>query len=218
MKLRVVAHAMKNRLNDLLCEIDDALSQPGIRSNPRVFRILSSVSRGIGEWAETFSFLSPEVSYRTVSIDEVTTRMKNFARMLNRQHSFTFTSSVAQRVSQNGICLAAEEILCTFLINSAEALAIAQTAEKHQTIALDFSPSDKDGYITATVTDNGPGIPPQFQDEIFKAGFTTKGNRAGMGLCLARKLAEGIGGSVILLRSEWGQGATFALTLPAKLS
>jgi signal transduction histidine kinase len=46
---------------------------------------------------------------------------------------------------------------------------------------------------TVTVADNGPGIPEDRGDEVFNAFFTTKpsGEGRGMGLYIAKKLAEG---------------------------
>ncbi|MEC3949452.1 sensor histidine kinase [Sphingobium sp. HWE2-09] len=67
------------------------------------------------------------------------------------------------------------------------------------------------------VSDNGPGIPPAQQKAIFdpaaRAGQARKGGRAGIGLPLARQLAEAHGGTLELV-SEAGRGTMAVIELP----
>lgn len=68
--------------------------------------------------------------------------------------------------------------------------------------------------VVISVEDDGTGIDPSLQNQLFNAGTSTKtGRHSGLGLHIVKKLAERLGGS-IQFRS--GQGATvFSLTLPA---
>jgi signal transduction histidine kinase len=65
------------------------------------------------------------------------------------------------------------------------------------------------------VRDNGIGIAKEYQEAIF--GIFRRLNReyegTGIGLTIAKKAAERMGGS-IALESEPGRGSTFTLTLP----
>ena len=65
------------------------------------------------------------------------------------------------------------------------------------------------------VADTGRGIPHDVIEEIFEPGFTTKGDRIGMGLGLAitLQIVDQHGGE-ISVRSELGQGTTFDVDLP----
>jgi len=70
------------------------------------------------------------------------------------------------------------------------------------------------------VVDTGPGIPPELQDAIFER-FRQGDDRVsyqhggtGLGLALARALAERMGGT-LTLQSTVGEGSRFTLTLPA---
>ena len=68
--------------------------------------------------------------------------------------------------------------------------------------------------ILISVTDNGPGIDPILQDDLFTAGASTKnGRHAGLGLSISQQLAQRLGGS---LRCTSRRGHTvFILALPA---
>lgn len=73
--------------------------------------------------------------------------------------------------------------------------------------------------VGLAVTDTGPGIPPEHARRVFDRFYRVEGSRdrslggAGLGLTIARVLAELQAGS-ITLESEVGRGSTFTLWLP----
>jgi signal transduction histidine kinase len=66
------------------------------------------------------------------------------------------------------------------------------------------------------VVDTGPGIPPEQVSQIFQAYYTTKKGGTGIGLAMARRIAEEHGGE-IGVRSDVGKGSDFSITLPLKV-
>jgi signal transduction histidine kinase len=71
-------------------------------------------------------------------------------------------------------------------------------------------------WVRVEVTDNGPGVPPDKQAEIFRPFVSTKGSRGtGLGLAVSRKILREHGGDLVL-RSIVGKGSTFALRLPLR--
>lgn len=92
------------------------------------------------------------------------------------------------------------------------------------TIASRLDPGSRE--VIVTVTDTGPGIPPEKKDRIFEPFFTTKpvGKGTGLGLSLSFSIVEEHGGRLTLesptgdpAASDGGlpSGATFAIRLPA---
>ena len=71
------------------------------------------------------------------------------------------------------------------------------------------------GWVVVEVQDNGPGIPPEFQERIFDTGFTTKSKDEGTGLGLgsSRKIVEERHRGEISLTSEPGN-TRFEVRLP----
>lgn len=69
----------------------------------------------------------------------------------------------------------------------------------------------KDQIIT--ITDNGPGIPPENQVKIFEPFFTTKSRGTGLGLAIVKQIINYHHGE-ITVSSEVGQGTTFTINLP----
>jgi len=62
------------------------------------------------------------------------------------------------------------------------------------------------------VQDTGPGIPADVVDKVFQPFFTTKATGTGLGLAVVRRIVEGHGGSIDLVRSR--NGTEFRLRLP----
>jgi signal transduction histidine kinase len=69
------------------------------------------------------------------------------------------------------------------------------------------------GEVLITVTDNGPGIPPERLAIIFEPYFSTKENGTGLGLAISRRIVEEHQG-VLSAESSCGRGAVFSIRLP----
>jgi len=69
------------------------------------------------------------------------------------------------------------------------------------------------GILTASVSDNGPGIAPELLSSIFEKGFSTKGKQRGVGLYLVKQQIENCHGN-IQVESVPGIFTQFTLTLP----
>jgi signal transduction histidine kinase len=74
---------------------------------------------------------------------------------------------------------------------------------------------DSDYSVEITIRDDGPGIPPEKQEKIFEAYYTTKEKGTGLGLATVKHNVELYGGSV-RVESGLGKGARFVLVFPAK--
>lgn len=75
--------------------------------------------------------------------------------------------------------------------------------------------------VKISVSDTGPGIPPEYHQEIFDDFFRMPGTEAadgmGLGLAIARRLVQGMGGK-LWVESELGAGCKFSFLVPLKPS
>ncbi len=91
-------------------------------------------------------------------------------------------------------------------------------AAEGETLTVDFQ--QRGGQWVVQVKDHGPGIPTAHRQQIFTkfhrvdASLTARQQGSGLGLSIARQLAEGLGGSLSFCPNQGG-GSCFELTLPA---
>ena len=69
--------------------------------------------------------------------------------------------------------------------------------------------------ILITISDNGPGIPPEVVDRIFSPFFTTKPQGSGLGLAIVRKIVDAHDGRIDVVQRPGG-GTVFRVTLPVR--
>jgi signal transduction histidine kinase len=75
---------------------------------------------------------------------------------------------------------------------------------------------ERGAWVRIQVRDNGPGIPPDKLEDIFRPFVSTKGARGtGLGLAVSRKILREHGGD-ILVKSEVGKGSLFTIRLPLR--
>jgi signal transduction histidine kinase len=72
-----------------------------------------------------------------------------------------------------------------------------------------------DGLADIEVIDTGPGIPADAVTRIFQAYYSTKKGGTGLGLPMAKRIAQEHGGDLIV-ESEPGKGSKFTLRLPLR--
>jgi signal transduction histidine kinase len=78
---------------------------------------------------------------------------------------------------------------------------------------VDLGLATDNGEVKVAVTDTGPGIEPEAKERIFRAFWSGDDGGTGLGLTIARELANALGGR-LELHSEPGRGSRFVLVLP----
>ncbi|MGB7654172.1 MAG: HAMP domain-containing sensor histidine kinase [Novosphingobium sp.] len=127
---------------------------------------------------------------------------------LTQAHSapqFAVTASIEPDYPALGI---EEEALETVLAT------LIENARQAGATALAITTGHRGRFASIALTDNGPGVPEADRVKVFDPFFTSRreSGGTGLGLPIARALAEGRGGSLEL--GEVSVGACFVLTLP----
>jgi nitrogen fixation/metabolism regulation signal transduction histidine kinase len=120
-----------------------------------------------------------------------------------------------------------EQLLINLVRNAVEAAFSAREASIEQTIAAKTTPSPgqvalapavsieaapRDGFLSIVIADNGPGL--TNPDNLFVPFYTTKKSGSGVGLVLARQIAEAHSGTLELQSRADAQGCEAVVRIP----
>jgi two-component system C4-dicarboxylate transport sensor histidine kinase DctB len=98
-----------------------------------------------------------------------------------------------------------EQVLVNLLQNALDALAGQGDSQ------IEVSVQDRGETVAITVSDNGPGLPPEILPALFMPFATTKPSGLGLGLVISRDIVSELGGDLTVVPTS--QGASFMITL-----
>lgn len=102
-------------------------------------------------------------------------------------------------------------IFDNLLKNAREALEAAGSKIASPAVAIDIDETDE--WLTLSITDNGPGLPPRARDNLFVAfEGSARAGGTGLGLAIARELTEAHGGRLTFV--DQPAGTRFDVVLP----
>jgi signal transduction histidine kinase len=101
-----------------------------------------------------------------------------------------------------------EQVFLNIILNACQAM------EEGGNIRISTASYQDD--IRISISDEGPGIPPEVREKIFHLYYTTKPQGSGLGLPLAYRFVQ-LHEGVIDVQSEVGKGTTFIIQLPKKM-
>jgi len=107
-----------------------------------------------------------------------------------------------------GDSAALEQLFLNILLNAAQALDDGGAA------ALEVESAN--GQVSVIIRDDGQGIPAEALDRVFEAFYSTREGGTGLGLPIARRIAQAHGGQ-LRVRTAVGTGTEVEITLPMSM-
>ena len=102
-----------------------------------------------------------------------------------------------------------QQVILNLMMNAMDAMANLSSAERQLTVAT----ARENNFAELSVSDAGPGVPPERLKQIFEPFFTTKAQGMGIGLSIARTIVEAHNGQ-IFAENQTDGGAIFRIQLP----
>jgi two-component system, NtrC family, nitrogen regulation sensor histidine kinase NtrY len=214
---RVLAHEMLNSLTPIasLSESLDALVRRGDR-NADVAAALETIrrrSQGLMSFVERYRAVAdvPEPQPQRLRLSGLVADVERLIGPTLAERAIELKSHIEPpELSVLGDRGLLEQALINILRNAVEVLcAHSDTARR-----IEIGCTVEVGLCHIDVADNGPGLVPAVREQLFVPFFTTKPGGSGIGLSLARRIAQRHGGQ-LQARANFPQGTVFRLSLPS---
>ena len=212
------SHELRTPVAAIRAQAEAALAKP--RSREEYVEILSIIreeAQHLGHLVAQLMFLARQdaapapSAMETVNLDEILDAVVQQMRVLADQHRISLTLGANPAVLLRGDQTALTQLFINLVDN-----AVKYTPAGGQ-VTVASRPDRTQVHVS--ITDTGPGIPPEHLPRIFdrfyrvdKARSRSMGG-AGLGLAIAMAVARAHGGD-ITVETKPGQGSVFTVTLP----
>jgi signal transduction histidine kinase len=105
------------------------------------------------------------------------------------------------------------QVLLNLILNAAQAIKSQERSEKGRIRIRTYAAED---HVVCEISDNGPGIEPEYLSQIFDPFFTTKpvGEGTGLGLSVSHDIVVTKHKGELFVESAMGKGTIFTIKLP----
>lgn len=211
-----LAHEVKQPLQAIVAnaEVAEHMVAAGQASGPEFSEVLHDIvaqgiraSEVIGELRE---FLRPDHSEMgRLDLSHLVREMLPLMRREFEDHHVQVRMDLVEPApAVEGRRVQLEQVIVNLLMNACEALARVDGTRR-----VTVTTRAREGRVEVVVSDNGPGLQPEFADRMFEPFVTTKPKGMGMGLAISRSIVEAHRGRLISEPSS-GTGLTVVLSLP----
>jgi signal transduction histidine kinase len=211
-----LAHEIRNPLNALAMQLEmleeDAEKPGGPRPAERIQRIrsgLQGVELAVGEF---LNYAAP--GQQKPAMVDLADRLGAICREFSADEARGLVECrVPQGLSAWCDVNALRQVMGNLLSNGWRAQEACDARERR----LRVDASREGDWVVIGVEDAGPGVPDALRDQVFECFFSTSGDGSGLGLPIARRLAE-MNGGALELAPQGGAlgGARFLLRLPSR--
>jgi len=211
----VLIHDMKNigfRLNLLRTNLDEHYGDPDLKKSATdlLRSTVEKIDAIVGCWSDHEDFVLIKT---TLDLNDLLREVIRSGRMSSRARQNVEIEALLMEIPTVwGDAYYLTDSLASVYANAVEA---ASAGGSLVTVRTGVERKKKRSYALIEISDDGPGISPDFaRDHLFRPFQTTKAGGVGLGLYTARQIIEFHGGR-LELRSRPGSGTMARILLPA---
>lgn len=209
---RQIAHEINNPLTPMKLSVQKLQLKRGTDQFDAYFdkttRMLISEIDNLAHIAQSFSAFAKQPEVVTTEVD-IAAKLSN---VITLQRANDEQIPVRYVGPDTGVmALADQDQISQVFVNIIKNA--IQASPEDIIVVLNAMYSEREVQIS--ISDNGPGIPEDLREKIFRPNFTTKSNGNGLGLAISRHIVEGSGGRITFDTSD--KGTTFYITLKKAL-
>ncbi len=206
-----VAHGLRNPLASIRSSAELMLEDDISDSHHESLTDIVTQSDRLKDWIHNFltSAVDGEPSKETISVDDIVSECTKVFDLQVKERKVDLQLRYQDNLPPiSGNRDAIRHVLNNIIANSLEAL------PNGGSLLIETALTGNGRFVDVIVRDTGEGIPEGRISEVFRPFFTTKASGLGMGLPLAKRIIERLGGEMKILSTQ-GQGTTLTVRLPS---
>lgn len=206
----VLTHEIMNTIAPIISLSQTLTTYPGTQEKAvRGLKIIQAQSERLMEFTESFRHLSylPQPEKKSFSLTDLLHNLEGLLQTDFTERNITFTL----QCTPTSICIVGDanqlsQVFLNLLKNAMQAL----EGQTNSAISIDIQQNER---LLIEISDNGPGIPADIQEQIFIPFFTTKPEGTGIGLSLCKQIIRQHEGHLSIRESRPGK-TIFCIDLP----
>ena len=218
---RQIAHEINNPLTPMKLSVQKLQLKRGTDQFDAYFdkttKMLVSEIDNLAHIAQSFSTFAKQPEVVTVEVDVA----EKLSHVITLQRANDEQIPIRYVGPDSGVMAYADaeqvsQVFVNIIRNAIQALAGEETADdkrtngKYPDIIVVLNAAYSENEVQISISDNGPGIPAEIQEKIFRPNFTTKSTGNGLGLAISKQIVEGSGGHISFETSP--RGTTFYIS------
>lgn len=214
------AHQLNQPLQAILnyCNTMQRRIRKGTATEAKTVSSLANIEKAVLHSAEIIQRIRDFVKFRSLRIEHVPLEeVVDPALMMVMPTVHGKNGELTGPEGMAGIRVAVDSaqtthVLVNLIVNALDACGEAGLLRPR--VELRVSLDVKSPKVRLTVTDNGPGLPQDDPERVFRKFYSSKDEGLGMGLAISKDVCESQGGNLTARNNRDGTGCTFTVTLP----
>jgi two-component system OmpR family sensor kinase len=201
----MVAHEVRNPLGILRAQVELAREKLGDRERERMTDMLAEIDR-LNRLTEEFLNLARDVPIERAPVDlaALVRAIADEARVTHARLEVSAPEPIEIAADAGKL----RQAILNLVLNA------AQVGGDAVTVRLELARAGERARVT--IADDGPGIPAELAATLFEPFVSARPGGSGLGLAVARRIAERHGGSLVLESPPGAPGARFSIYLPLR--
>jgi PAS domain S-box-containing protein len=205
-----IAHSLSNPLNIISGNADYLLldKAENDKEYEELKTILDEATRITKSIRHLLNFSRPlKIEKQKNSINRIIDEVVKNSKYITGDKKISFKKTLGEIPEFYFDYAQIQEVISNIVTNAVQAINLQGE--------IKIKTSHENGIAVIDISDNGPGIPKENLEKIFKPFFSSKGygKGTGLGLSISKRILKEHGGD-ITVKSRTGKGTTFTITLP----
>ncbi|MBC5633547.1 sensor histidine kinase [Parabacteroides hominis] len=199
--LRVMTHEIRNSITpiaSLSADLLKHLDHIPISQQREGLEVIKSQAKNLTAFLDSYHRLThlPEPEYKTIPVQALFTKLERLLQAEPGSERIVYSGDKADKSTGKELQVYGDANLVTLaLINLIRNALQAVEGQKDGIVKVDAC-AGATGRLLITITDNGPGIPPERLSAIFTPFYSTKSGGSGIGLPISQRIMQLHGGQL----------------------